>query len=130
MRRRAFSRLGLLIGVAVLLAGTLFPVYYMVLTSLKPDETLLAQPPAFLFAPVLDHYATLLADGDFPRYYANSIIVASGAASDLPERAADVMLKERRPLVLVPREAPLSLVHLRNRDRFDLFSPIRAQDGV
>jgi 4-hydroxy-3-polyprenylbenzoate decarboxylase len=40
--------------------------------------------------------------------------VAAGLASDLPERAADVMLKEKRPLVLVPRETPFSLVHLRN----------------
>ena len=40
--------------------------------------------------------------------------VASGLASDLPERAADVMLKERRPLVMVPRETPFSLIHLRN----------------
>jgi 4-hydroxy-3-polyprenylbenzoate decarboxylase len=40
--------------------------------------------------------------------------IAAGLAADLPERAADVMLKERRPLVLVPREAPFSLVHLRN----------------
>lgn len=40
--------------------------------------------------------------------------VAAGLASDLPERAADVMLKECRPLVLVPRETPFSLIHLRN----------------
>jgi 4-hydroxy-3-polyprenylbenzoate decarboxylase len=40
--------------------------------------------------------------------------VAQGLADDLPARAADVMLKERRPLVLVPRESPLSVVHLRN----------------
>jgi len=40
--------------------------------------------------------------------------VAGGLASDLPERAADVMLKEHRPLVIVPRETPFSLIHLRN----------------
>lgn len=40
--------------------------------------------------------------------------VAAGMAGDLPERACDVALKERRPLVVVPRETPLSLVHLRN----------------
>ncbi len=40
--------------------------------------------------------------------------IATGAAKGLLERAADVMLKEKRNLIVVPRETPLSAVHLRN----------------
>ncbi|MGI6435187.1 MAG: UbiX family flavin prenyltransferase [Syntrophomonadaceae bacterium] len=40
--------------------------------------------------------------------------LAHGSASSLMERTADVMLKENRPLVVVPRETPLNKIHIRN----------------
>ncbi|HNX27825.1 MAG TPA: flavin prenyltransferase UbiX [Syntrophomonadaceae bacterium] len=49
-----------------------------------------------------------------PCTMASVAAIAHGNARSLIERAADVMLKEKRPLIIVPRETPLNAIHLRN----------------
>jgi 4-hydroxy-3-polyprenylbenzoate decarboxylase len=49
-----------------------------------------------------------------PCSMASLAAIASGITRDLIHRAADVMLKENRPLILVPRESPFNAIHLEN----------------
>ncbi|MGG6309594.1 UbiX family flavin prenyltransferase [Paenibacillus macerans] len=78
-------------------------------------------PGKLMYHPIADIGASI-ASGSFLTYgmivmpcsMGTLSSIASGASDNLMARAADVMLKEGRPLVLVPRETPLHAIHLEN----------------
>lgn len=75
---------------------------------------------AFNYAP--ENFAAPMASGSWrraativcPCSMSSLAAIATGAGSSLIHRAADVALKEREPLILVVRETPYNLIHLRN----------------
>ncbi len=79
-----------------------------------PGERLRVAWPEDLFDPVASGSHPVDATVVCPASMGFCSGIAAGRASDLAERACDVALKERRALVVVPRETPLSLIHLRN----------------
>lgn len=62
------------------LAVVLFPIYWMMSTSLKPALLTFARPPVWVWQPTLENYAALVGKASFGRYMLNTLIVASATA--------------------------------------------------
>jgi multiple sugar transport system permease protein len=78
-------------GTVLLLAWTVFPFIWILLTSLKSPGDMLSVPPKFLFTPTMDNYAALIIGEqrgqysstrpDFARFFLNSMIISIGAVT-------------------------------------------------
>jgi len=78
MRVKPFTAMDILrqtIAMALLLL-TMFPIYWMISTSLKPTSDILVSPPRFFFQPTLEHYTYAFQQSNFGLYISNTLIVA------------------------------------------------------
>ncbi|MCC6613198.1 MAG: carbohydrate ABC transporter permease [Anaerolineae bacterium] len=60
----------------VILCIFLFPIYWMVMTSLKAPEEVLTRPPTFVFEPTLDNYRYAFEQADFGLFIRNTVVIA------------------------------------------------------
>ena len=65
--------------IAIYLLAVVLPVAWMVLASLKTREQVAQLPPLLRFTPTLDNYREVFRDSDFPRYFVNSVVVATSS---------------------------------------------------
>ncbi len=100
--------------VALIVSKTAHEVLRFEGVELPTDEKIVSYSNDDMFAAVASGSARYDAMIVVPASMGSVGRMAAGVSSSLIERAADVMLKERRRLIVVVREAPYSLIHLRN----------------
>jgi multiple sugar transport system permease protein len=77
---RLYFGIGKALAVGLVLIWSLFPIVFIVLSSLKPGVEIFAVPPKFVFAPTVEHYINLWAKwGTFFQGLFNSLVITAGA---------------------------------------------------
>lgn len=80
--RRLLAGGGKAVAVAAILLWSLFPIAFIVMSSLKPGQEIFAVPPVYVFTPTLEHYVSLWTRwGQFFSGLLNSTIVTAGATA-------------------------------------------------
>lgn len=74
--QRTIYKTGFVMALGGLLIFALFPLLWIVLTSVKTQRDLFVMPPPFIFQPTLEHWQKVLMESEFLRYYRNSLIIA------------------------------------------------------
>ncbi|HEY4253181.1 MAG TPA: carbohydrate ABC transporter permease [Roseomonas sp.] len=87
--QRSLRHVAIAAAAAALVLWTVFPFFWILLTSLKSPGDMLSVPPQFVFTPTFDNYAALVVGEqrgqyassrpDFPLFFLNSMIISSGA---------------------------------------------------
>ena len=79
MKRRKIRAINILYGVltALVVLFFVFPIFMIVVTSLKSRVDALAVPPVWLFRPVFDNYVNIFSENNFDFYFRNSLIIAT-----------------------------------------------------
>lgn len=96
----------------------------------ETGKKFLPEPPAKVydnnnfFAPLASGSSTFNSMIICPASMGTMGRIANGLSDDLIGRAADVMLKERRKLIMVPRETPYNLIHIKNMETLTLAGAI------
>jgi multiple sugar transport system permease protein len=74
--QKAYNRAIFAVVLLVLLVFALFPLVWIMLTSIKSQKDLFAIPPMFIFKPTSEHWHKVLIQSEFFRYYKNSLVIA------------------------------------------------------
>jgi len=74
--RRFVFKITFIVILIILLIFALFPLIWILLTSIKSQKDLFAIPPLFIFKPTFTHWHKVLIESEFLRYYKNSLIIA------------------------------------------------------